>query len=1074
MKRMLINATQEEELRVALVDGQRLYDLDIENRTRIQKKASIYKGRITRVEPSLEAAFVDFGAERHGFLPLKEIASEYHTGKSDGTGRPGIKDLVAEGTEVIVQVEKEERGNKGAALTTYISLAGRYLVLMPNNPRAGGISRRIEGDERAEMREIISNLNILDGMGVIVRTAGVGKQQEELQWDLDYLLTLWESITEASKKRSAPFLIFQESNVIIRTIRDYLRQDIGEVLFDTRDAYEEAINFVRQVMPHYESRIKLYEDALPLFNRYQIEAQIESAFQREVKLPSGGSIVIDPTEALISIDINSSRSTRGADIEETALTTNLEAAEEIARQLRLRDMGGLVVIDFIDMSANRNQKEVENRMRDVLEADRARVQVGRISRFGLLEMSRQRLRPSLEETSAIVCPRCNGQGVIRDIKSLCLSILRVLQEEANKQRTAEIRAIVPIAVASYLLNEKRQAVADIETQSNARVIIVPNPHLETPHYEIQNINQQDVDKTSAPSYEIDGDVEPEEVLHRDKPTPPPQKAAVQAPRVTTPRPTSAPATATEPEQAAPRKGLFSSLFSAFSGLLSTAANDEEDEATDTRDRKQQGNRSSEPSRSRAGQRARGGRNNRRGGGGGGRQDSGKDASSGAASGKREENRRQDGSSGKDGRSNERDEARKGSGGNRGDGRRKRSESGNDNRKQPAAAAKDTGVDDENRDEKPRGGRNKSRPPKPRRRGGKATEQTDNGDNQAKSNAGQQDDAGTDQSDNKGGQDDNRPRRRQGRKPRNTTPRQRGPMPEESTDAVKANTPTDTDQPAKDVTASEQPVSESRQQKVDTAPSDPETQTTPEQPASEDTQDGTEKKKGTSGNRKKRSGKKSPTRKKPETAEENSDQKQDETPSAEAGPAGTDTQAPDASDQNGDRGEEDTSAKAPARRARGSRGGKSAAGRKKARSEEDTSGVEDSGSDRNQSEDRKAEPDDAKTAPAAATSSDANNDVPEGARKKAPARKKSTSSQGQTARRKKPAPDDTAAPSPEKPAASTERTPDGQKSTGKESRGDASKPTTPTPPRGRAPNDPRELRRRQQQEKASEGDTSGQE
>ncbi|MDP2380768.1 MAG: Rne/Rng family ribonuclease, partial [Pseudohongiella sp.] len=375
MKRMLINATQEEELRVALVDGQKLYDLDIENRTRVQKKASIFKGRITRVEPSLEAAFVDFGAERHGFLPLKEIAPEYFNKKGADGGRVNIKESVSEGTEVIVQVEKEERGNKGAALTTFISLAGRYLVLMPNNPRAGGISRRIEGDERSEIREAINGLDIPDGMGIIVRTAGVGKNQEELQWDLDYLLSLWTSITDASDKKSAPFLIYQESNVIIRCIRDYLRQDIGEVLLDTKEAHEEALNFVRQVMPQYESRIRLYNESLPLFNRFQIEAQIESAFQREVKLPSGGSIVIDPTEALISIDINSSRATRGSDIEETALNTNLEAADEIARQLRLRDMGGLVVIDFIDMSSTKNQKEVENRMRDALEADRARVQV---------------------------------------------------------------------------------------------------------------------------------------------------------------------------------------------------------------------------------------------------------------------------------------------------------------------------------------------------------------------------------------------------------------------------------------------------------------------------------------------------------------------------------------------------------------------------------------------------------------------------------------------------------------------------------------------------------------------------
>ena len=525
MKRMLINATQEEELRVALVDGQRLYDLDIENRSRIQKKASIFKGRITRVEPSLEAAFVDFGAERHGFLPLKEISPQYFTKRGGGgEGRVNIKESVAEGTEVIVQVEKEERGNKGAALTTFVSLAGRYLVLMPNNPRAGGISRRIEGDDRSELREALSGLDIPDGMGMIVRTAGVGKQQQELQWDLDYLLALWNSITDASTQKSAPFLIYQESNVIIRTIRDYLRQDIGEVLFDTRESYEEALSFVRQVMPHYEARIKLYQETLPLFNRYQIEGQIETAFQREVKLPSGGSIVIDPTEALVSIDINSSRATRGSDIEETALNTNLEAADEIARQLRLRDMGGLIVIDFIDMSSAKNQKEVENRVRDALEADRARVQVGRISRFGLLEMSRQRLRPSLEETSTIVCPRCSGQGAIRDVKSQALSILRVLQEEANKRKSVEIRAIVPIAVASYLLNEKRTAVSAIESQSGTKLVIVANSALETPHYEIQGVSQAD----AAPmaSYEIEIHTEAHDPHHRHaKPAPAPQQAA---------------------------------------------------------------------------------------------------------------------------------------------------------------------------------------------------------------------------------------------------------------------------------------------------------------------------------------------------------------------------------------------------------------------------------------------------------------------------------------------------------------------------------------------------------------------
>lgn len=585
MKRMLINATQEEELRVALVDGQKLYDLDIENRTRVQKKASIFKGRITRVEPSLEAAFVDFGAERHGFLPLKEIAPEYFNKKGAEGGRVNIKESVSEGTEVIVQVEKEERGNKGAALTTFISLAGRYLVLMPNNPRAGGISRRIEGDERSEIREAINGLEIPDGMGIIVRTAGVGKNQEELQWDLDYLLSLWTSITDAADKKNAPFLIYQESNVIIRCIRDYLRQDIGEVLLDTRDAYEEALNFVRQVMPQYESRIRLYNEALPLFNRFQIEAQIESAFQREVKLPSGGSIVIDPTEALISIDINSSRATRGSDIEETALNTNLEAADEIARQLRLRDMGGLVVIDFIDMSSTKNQKEVENRMRDALEADRARVQVGRISRFGLLEMSRQRLRPSLEETSAVVCPRCAGQGAIRDVKSLCLSILRVLQEEANKKKAAEIRAIVPLAVASYLLNEKRNTIAGIEAQSKTRLLIIPNPSLETPHYEIQSLTQQE-GGTPLASYEIVTTQDDHDDVVVAQKSAPIQQAAVQAPTVPqAPAPSVAPPAAPAAVSVPRKKGFLASLLSIFG--LSDAANDDaqqKDEITPEQDR----------------------------------------------------------------------------------------------------------------------------------------------------------------------------------------------------------------------------------------------------------------------------------------------------------------------------------------------------------------------------------------------------------------------------------------------------------------------------------------------------------
>ncbi|MBH9502456.1 ribonuclease E [Pseudomonas aeruginosa] len=565
MKRMLINATQPEELRVALVDGQRLFDLDIESGAREQKKANIYKGRITRVEPSLEAAFVDFGAERHGFLPLKEISREYF--KKSPEGRINIKEVLSEGQEVIVQVEKEERGNKGAALTTFISLAGRYLVLMPNNPRAGGISRRIEGEERNELREALNGLNAPADMGLIVRTAGLGRSTEELQWDLDYLLQLWSAIKEASGERGAPFLIYQESNVIIRAIRDYLRQDIGEVLIDSIDAQEEALNFIRQVMPQYASKVKLYQDSVPLFNRFQIESQIETAFQREVKLPSGGSIVIDPTEALVSIDINSARATKGGDIEETALQTNLEAAEEIARQLRLRDIGGLIVIDFIDMTPAKNQRAVEERVREALEADRARVQVGRISRFGLLEMSRQRLRPSLGETSGIVCPRCNGQGIIRAVESLSLAILRLIEEEALKDRTAEVRARVPFQVAAFLLNEKRNAITKIELRTRARIFILPDDHLETPHFEVQRLRDDSPELVAGQtSYEM-ATVEHEEAQPVSSTrTLVRQEAAVKtvAPQQPAPQHTEAPV---EPAKPMPEPSLFQGLVKSLVGLF---------------------------------------------------------------------------------------------------------------------------------------------------------------------------------------------------------------------------------------------------------------------------------------------------------------------------------------------------------------------------------------------------------------------------------------------------------------------------------------------------------------------------
>lgn len=480
---MLINASQPEETRVALVDGQRLYDLDIENATNIQKKANIYKGIITRIEPSLEACFVDYGSERHGFLSFKEVSREYYSDAAKSMQKPSIKDALTEGMEVIIQVEKEERGNKGAALTTMITLAGRYLVLMPNNPKSGGVSRRIEGQERVAIREAMSHLTIPDEMGVIVRTAGLGRTAEELQWDLDYLMTLWRSIKTASTEK-APFLIYQESNIIIRALRDYYRNDIGEILIDNAEIYEEAALFVSRTMPQIRSKIKLYEDQIPLFTRYQIENQIQSAYQREVKLPSGGALVIDYTEALVSIDINSGRATRGADIEETAFNTNVEAAEEIARQLKLRDLGGLIVIDFIDMLESDHQRQVEKVFHEALALDRARIQTGHISRFGLLEMSRQRLRPSLDETTHIVCPRCSGHGTIRNIKSLSLEVLRLIEEEGLKERTGEIIVQLPVDVSIFLLNEKREDISDIEKRLNVRVVMIPNQELETPHFEI--------------------------------------------------------------------------------------------------------------------------------------------------------------------------------------------------------------------------------------------------------------------------------------------------------------------------------------------------------------------------------------------------------------------------------------------------------------------------------------------------------------------------------------------------------------------------------------------------------------
>ncbi|MBD7986498.1 Rne/Rng family ribonuclease [Luteimonas sp. Sa2BVA3] len=497
---MLINATQAEELRVAIVDGQNLYDIDIEQPSKEQKKSNIYKGRIIRIEPSLEAAFVEYGGERHGFLPLKEISRDYFASGVDHN-KAGIKELLREGQEVVVQVDKDERGNKGAALTTFISLAGRYMVLMPNSPTAGGVSRRIEGEDRAELKRAMDALQIPDDMGVIIRTAGVGRDAEELQWDLDYLLSVWKAVAEAALSKPAPFLIYQESRLIIRALRDYMRADIGEILVDTPEMYAEAKEFVEQVMPHNLRKLKHYTDDVPLFNRFQIESQIENAYERTIRLPSGGALVIDQTEALTAVDVNSARATKGGDIEETAFHTNLEAAEEVARQLRLRDLGGLVVIDFIDMSSNKHQREVENRLQNALKYDRARVQLGRISRFGLLEMSRQRLRASLGESSQIVCPRCEGHGRMRSVESLALAIIRLAEEHAMKDNTGQVLVQAPVEIANYLLNEKRSALREIETRHKAPIVIVADEQLHTPHYEVTRLRANELDEESAkPSY----------------------------------------------------------------------------------------------------------------------------------------------------------------------------------------------------------------------------------------------------------------------------------------------------------------------------------------------------------------------------------------------------------------------------------------------------------------------------------------------------------------------------------------------------------------------------------------------
>ena len=607
MKRILINATQSEELRVAMVNGQKLYDLDIEVPSREQKKSNIYKGKITRVEPSLEAAFVNYGADRHGFLPFKEIAKQYFgDAPRDDNGKPILKNALKVDQEIIVQVEKEERGNKGAALTSFISLAGRFLVAMPQNPRAGGVSRRIEGEDRDELKKVLAELNMPEGMGVIVRTAGVGRSVEEMQWDIDYLSQVWNAIEQAGAEKPAPFLIYQESDIVVRALRDHYRSDIGEILIDSEKAYAQAHDFMSMVMPGSLNKLKRFEDKLPLFNRYQIENQIESAFSREVTLPSGGAIVIDHTEALTSIDVNSARATKGSDIEETAKNTNLEAADELARQLRIRDLGGLIVIDFIDMMQNRNQREVETRLRNAVYDDRARVQIGRISRFGLLEMSRQRLRPSLEESSQIVCPRCSGQGTIRDTESLSLAVLRLLEEEALKDNTGKILAKLPVECATYLLNEKRDKIDGLEQRRGVHIVVIPDPKLETPHYVIERVKDNDTHRHESnykKSYELTTEEEPVDLVEiASSTTTSSETAAVQRVEPPGPRPVAPAAT---PEKSS--KGLIGRLSEALFGKNEVISEKDSDSSKPANDHRNRG-----VNRNRRGGRNRGNQNRPRG------------------------------------------------------------------------------------------------------------------------------------------------------------------------------------------------------------------------------------------------------------------------------------------------------------------------------------------------------------------------------------------------------------------------------------------------------------------------------
>ena len=566
MKRMLINATQPEEVRIALVDGQKLYDLDIETPQQQKKKANIYKGIVTRIEPSLEAAFVDYGAERHGFLPFKEVAEEYYPEGETNPHNLSIKDVLTEGQEIIVQVQKEERGNKGAALTTQITLAGPYVVMMPNNPKAGGISRRIEGGDRSEIRDTLKEIDLPEGMGLIIRTAGVGKTPEELQWGVNYLVYLWEAIKKAAQEKPAPFLIHEESDIVILAIRDYLRQDISEIIIDDMPTFHKARDFIQHVMPQQVHKVKPYQDEkIPLFTRYQIESQIETAYQREVVLPSGGVIVIDMTEALTAIDINSSRATKGGDIEETAFNTNMEAAQEIARQLRLRDLGGLIVIDFIDMHANRHQREVENAMREAVKSDRARIQIGKISRFGLLEMSRQRLRPSIEESTQIVCPRCKGVGVIRGVESLGLSILRLLEEEALKENTKRIMVQLPVDVATFLLNEKRHHLTHLEDRHHLHILIVPNEHLETPQYLIERtrLNEEVSEQMSYQAKEVPSPMLEE--IEAEKTAQPKEEPAIKSIQPEMPAPLIEQALAAQQATSQSKPSLIKRIWQFFAG-----------------------------------------------------------------------------------------------------------------------------------------------------------------------------------------------------------------------------------------------------------------------------------------------------------------------------------------------------------------------------------------------------------------------------------------------------------------------------------------------------------------------------